>query len=69
MDKSEFGDEVDDAVALRDLHGDWEVVGRFGREEDVDGLFLEWGVWRLVSDLHDVELSRSANRCLRDRGG
>jgi len=36
VDETVLGDEVDDAVTSRDLHGDGEIVGGFGREEDVD---------------------------------
>lgn len=57
VDEAVLGDEVDDAVALRDLHRDGEVVGGLGREEDVDGLLGVDGVRRLVVDLDDVELS------------
>ena len=41
MDDTVLGDEVDDAVLLRDLHGDREVVRGLGGEEDVDGLLGE----------------------------
>ena len=56
VDESEFRDKVDDAVLLRDLHGDGEIVCRLGREEDVDLLLLEGWVRSLVTDLHDMEL-------------
>ncbi len=61
MDEAKLGDEVDDAVLLRNLHRDGEVVGRLGREENVDGLLREGGVGRLVADLNDMELGTSAS--------
>ena len=36
VNETVLGDEVDDAGSSRDLHGDREIVGGFGREEDVD---------------------------------
>ena len=62
VDEAKFGDEVDDAVLLGDLHRHGKVVGRFGREKDVDGLLLERGVGRLVADLDDVQLTRQLCR-------
>jgi hypothetical protein len=60
VDETEFGDEIDDTVTLRNLHGDGEIVCCFWREEDVDCLFREWRVWRLVTDFYYVELSVSS---------
>ena len=56
MDKTVLGDEVDDTVLLRDLHGDGEVVGCLCGEEDVDGLLGEHRVRRVVVDFDDVKL-------------
>ncbi|KAI3480029.1 hypothetical protein L1887_57805 [Cichorium endivia] len=56
VDEAVLCDEVDDAVALADLHCDGEVVGGLWREEDVDGLLCEGGLAVLVVDLDDVEL-------------
>merc|ERR1719150_948139 len=44
MDIAVLGDRVDDAVLLRNLHSDGEVVLRLGWEEHVNGFFLEWRV-------------------------
>lgn len=62
MDETEFGNEVDDTVALRDLHGDWEIVCGFWREEYVDRLLGEGGVALFEADLDYVELVVS---CIR----
>lgn len=59
MNETEFRDEVDNTVTLRDLHGDGEIVCRFWWEEDIDCLFREWWVWRLVTNLDYVELQVS----------
>jgi hypothetical protein len=62
VDETEFGNEVDDTVALRDLHGDWEVVCGFWREEYVDCFLGEGGVTLFEADLDYVELAVS---CIR----
>ncbi len=49
-------DEVDNTVTLADLHGNGEVVGGLGWEEDIDGLFGESGLAILVVDLYNVKL-------------
>lgn len=59
MDETKLGDEVDDSVLLRYLHGDGEIVERFGREKDVDCFLLEGWVGRLMTDLDDVKLDMS----------
>lgn len=64
VDETKLGDKVDDAVFARHLHGDGEIVGGLGREEDVDGFLGERLVWRLVSDLDNVELVVSPARQL-----
>jgi hypothetical protein len=56
VDEPVLGDEVDDAVACRDLHRDGEVVRRLGGEEDVDGLLGVDGKSSLVVNFDDVEL-------------
>lgn len=56
MDETEFGNEVDDTMALRDLHGDWEIVCSFWGEEYVDRLLGEGGVALFEADLDYVEL-------------
>ena len=61
MDEAVLGDEVDEAVSLRDLHGDREVVDGLVGEVDLDGLLGVDGQGRLVVDLDDVQL--------RPRGG
>jgi hypothetical protein len=43
-------------MALRYLHGDWEIVCCLGREEYVDCLFREWNVGCFVANLDNVEL-------------
>lgn len=60
VNESKLGDEVNDTMALRDLHGNGEVVGGLGREEDFDCLFLERWIWRLVTYLYNVKLIQSA---------
>jgi hypothetical protein len=56
VDETVLGDEVDDAVLLRDLHRDGEIVGSLGREEDIDSFLGEGRVWEGVVDFNDVEL-------------
>jgi hypothetical protein len=56
MNEAEFCNEVDDTVLWRDLHSHGKVVGGFGREEHVDGLFLERSVGCLMANLDNVEL-------------
>jgi len=56
VDETEFGDQVDDTVTLRDLHGDWEIVCCFWREEYIDCLLCEWDIGCFVADLDNVEL-------------
>lgn len=56
VDEPKFGDQVDDAVLLRNLHCDGEIVGGFRREEDIDCFLLEGRIGWLVADLNDVEL-------------
>ncbi|PNY29194.1 Uncharacterized protein TCAP_00893 [Tolypocladium capitatum] len=56
VNEAVLGDHEDDAVLLRDLQSHGEVVGRLGREEDVDGLFRESRVRLGMVDLDDVEL-------------
>ena len=56
VDEPVLGDEVDDAVLLRDLHGDREIVRGLGREEDVDGLLGEHWVRGVVVKFDDVKL-------------
>lgn len=48
--------EVDDAVSLRYLHGDDEVVNWVRREEHIDSLLLERRVRYLLISFHDVKL-------------
>lgn len=57
VDETVFRDEVDDTVALRDLHRDGEIVRGLGREEDVDRFLRVHRVGGSVIDLDDVELS------------
>ena len=54
MDEAVLRDEVDDAVLLQDLHSDWEVVGRLGREEHVDGFLREGRVRSLMVNFDDM---------------
>jgi hypothetical protein len=56
VDEPVLSDKVDDAMLLRHLHGDVELVCRLGREVDVDILLGERGVGRLVVNFDDVQL-------------
>lgn len=56
MYEAVFGNEVNDTMLGRDLHRDWEVVGRFRWEVNVDRLFSKYGISRIVIDLNDVKL-------------
>ena len=56
VNESVLGDEEDDAVPSRDLHCDREIVGRFGREEDIDGFLLERRVVWIMINLDDMQL-------------
>lgn len=56
MDETVLRREVNDAVSLGDLHGDGEIIGRLGREVNVDGFLRERRVGRLVVNLHNVKL-------------
>ena len=58
VDEAILCNEVDDAVLLRDLHGDREVVSCLGREVNVDVLLSVWSIGRLVINFDDVELRR-----------
>ncbi len=56
MDETELGNEVDYTVLLRYLHGDGEVVGSFGREEDINRFLLEWRIGSLMTDFDNMQL-------------
>ena len=56
--KAVFGDEEDDAVSSRDLHCNREVIGCFGREEDINCLLLEGRIIRIMIDLDNMQLGR-----------
>lgn len=68
MNETVLGDEVDDAVLLRDLHRDREIVGSLRREENVDGLLRERRVWQGMIDLDDMELCDVRSITLRLKG-
>ena len=53
-------------MTLRNLHGDWEIVCCFGREEYIDCFLLEGWVGRLVSDLDYMELHVSLHSYKND---
>jgi hypothetical protein len=42
MNEVVFGHEVDNAMLLGDLHGDWEIVGSLRWEVDVNSFLDEW---------------------------
>lgn len=54
MDETVLGDEINDAVLLRNLEGNREIVGGFWREENIDGLLGKYGVRLRVVDLDNV---------------
>ena len=64
VDEAVFGDEVDDAVLLRNLHSNWEIVNCLGWEVDVYCLLGKYWVRGLVVDLDNVQLCAggSSNR-------
>ena len=47
-------DEEDDAVTSRDLHCNREIVGRFGREEDIDCFLFKRRVVGIMVNLDDI---------------
>lgn len=53
-----LGDEVNDAVLLRHLHGDREVIWCFSGEENVDSLLREHRVRSVVVNFNDVKLDK-----------
>ena len=56
MDEAVLRHEIDDAVLLRYLHCDREVIRGFRREIDVNGLLRERRVGGCVVDFHNVKL-------------
>ena len=59
MDEAVLGDEVDDAVLLRDLHSYWEIVCCLWREEHVNSLLLEYRISCLVVDFNNMKLQKA----------
>ena len=68
VDKTVLCDKVDDAVLLRNLHCNGEVVDCFLREVDVNRLLSKHWVGGLVINFDNVEFcaSRGANRKSKD---
>lgn len=68
VDETVLGREVDDAMSLRDLHSDGEVVRGLRWEVNIDGFLRKWRVGGLMIDLYDMKLSfmtrRSQNKLL-----
>ena len=56
MDEAVLRNEIDNAMFLRYLHGNREVVGGLGREVDIDSLLDKGWVGGRVVDLHNMEL-------------
>ena len=55
MNEAVFGDHVDDAVALRHLHSDWEVIDGLLREINVHGLFGVASIGLVGVNLNNVQ--------------
>ena len=58
MNETVFCDEEDNAVTRGNLHCDGEVVGGFGREEDIDRFLLKWRIIRIVINLDNMQLEK-----------
>ena len=58
VNKAVFGDEEDDAVPSRNLHCNGEVIGGFGREENINGLLLKGRIGWIMINLDNMQLAR-----------
>jgi hypothetical protein len=58
MNESVFGHEVNDTMEFGNLHGHGEIVRRFRREEDINGLLGERGVPSGRIDFDNMQLQR-----------
>ena len=58
MNKSILCDQIYDAVLLRDLHCNWEIVCCLGREINIYSLLGESRVGGLVVNFNDVQLQK-----------
>src|SRR5690348_15072423 len=61
MDEAVLGNHVDDAVFLRDLHGDREVVNRFVGEVDIHCFLDKSSVGLARVDLYHMKLALTSS--------
>src|SRR5947207_15987830 len=61
MNETVLCNKEDDAVTGRNLHCNRKIIGRFGREKDINAFLLKLGIIRIVINLDDMQLQMLAN--------